>query len=237
MFWNGLNLETRMEEVLRNLAASRPSVALAEELPARLIRGTPLPDPHVWMDPGLWRQALSRAVGVLAGLVPEAAGTLTARADRYFARLEALEARVEALTRTVPARRRVLVTAHDAFGYFGRRFGLEVVGIQGLGTESETGLRRIEQIVGMLVSRRVPAVFAETSVSERDVRALIEGAAAAGHRVRFGGRLFSDAMGAPGSPEGTYAGMIEHNARTIVRALGGSLAVRNLAGSAAHDRS
>lgn len=237
VFWNGLRLEAKMEEVLRDLATSRPSVALAEELPPRHIRGATLPDPHIWMDPGLWRQALARAVTVLSSLAPEAADEFAARAERYFAGLEALEARVETMTRTVPARRRVLVTAHDAFGYFGDRFGFEVVGIQGLSTDSETGLRRIEQIVDMLVSRDIPAVFAETSVSERDVRALIEGAAAAGHRVRFGGRLFSDAMGAPDSPEGTYVGMIEHNARTIVGALGGSDSRRHLARGTVHDRS
>jgi len=174
---------------------------------------------------------------VLCSLAPEAADEFVARAERYFAGLEELEARVETMTRTVPARRRVLVTAHDAFGYFGDRFGFEVVGIQGLSTDSETGLRRIEQIVDMLVSRDIPAVFAETSVSERDVRALIEGAAAAGHQVRFGGLLFSDAMGAPDSPEGTYVGMIEHNARTIIGALDGSDSRRHLAGGTVHDRS
>ena len=123
---------------------------------------------------------------------------------------------------TVPADSRVLVTAHDAFGYFGAAYDFEVVGIQGISTESEAGLRRIEAIVGLLVDRRIGAVFVETSVSDRNVRALIDGAAARGHAVVIGGALYSDAMGAPGTYEGTYIGMIDHNVTVIARALGGT---------------
>jgi manganese/zinc/iron transport system substrate-binding protein len=120
----------------------------------------------------------------------------------------------------------VLVTAHDAFAYFGRRYGLEVQGIEGISTDSEAGVQRIRELVELLVSRRIPAVFAETSVSDRNLRALIEGAASRGHRVALGGSLFSDAMGAPGTYQGTYVGMMDHNVTTIVRALGGQASPR-----------
>ncbi|MDQ1081339.1 ABC-type Zn uptake system ZnuABC Zn-binding protein ZnuA [Pseudoroseomonas cervicalis] len=130
----------------------------------------------------------------------------------------------------------MLVTAHDAFNYFSRRYGIEVMGIQGLSTESEAGLRRIEELVGILVERRIPAVFVESSVSDRNVRALVEGAAARGHRVVIGGELFSDAMGAPGSYEGTYPGMIDHNVTVITRALGGQAPSRGFSGRLAGIR-
>jgi manganese/zinc/iron transport system substrate-binding protein len=124
----------------------------------------------------------------------------------------------------------VLITAHDAFGYFGRAYGFEVHGIQGLSTESEAGLAEIERLVRLLVERRIAAVFVESSVSERNVRALLEGAAARGHTVRIGGQLFSDAMGAPGTYEGTYVGMIDHNVTVIARALGGTAPPRGMHG-------
>jgi manganese/zinc/iron transport system substrate-binding protein len=122
---------------------------------------------------------------------------------------------------SVPEGARALVTAHDAFGYFGRAFDIDLLAIQGISTESEAGLKHIEDLVNTLVGRRIRAVFVETSVSERNVRALIDGAAARGHKVAIGGTLFSDAMGAPGSYRGTYLGMIDHNVTVIARALGG----------------
>jgi manganese/zinc/iron transport system substrate-binding protein len=130
----------------------------------------------------------------------------------------------------VPEGRRVLVTAHDAFNYFGRRFGFEVVGIQGLSTESEAGVRDIERLVDLLVEREVAAVFVESTVSERNVNALIAGARARGHEVAIGGELFSDAMGDEGTYEGTYVGMIDHNVTTIARALGGEAPERGMDG-------
>jgi manganese/zinc/iron transport system substrate-binding protein len=122
---------------------------------------------------------------------------------------------------SIPAEQRVLVTAHDAFGYMGRAYGIEVMGIQGLSTESEAGLKDINRIVDELVRRRIPAVFVESSVSDKNVRALIEGAASRGHKIKIGGELFSDAMGPAGTYEGTYIGMIDHNVTVIARALGG----------------
>lgn len=130
----------------------------------------------------------------------------------------------------VPEDTRVLVTAHDAFSYFGRAYGFEVIGIQGISTNSEAGLNRISELVDVLVTRKIGAVFVETSVSDRNMRALIEGAAARNHEVVIGGSLYSDAMGQDGTYEGTYIGMIDHNVTTIARALGADLAATGMAG-------
>ena len=131
---------------------------------------------------------------------------------------------------SVPEAQRVLVTAHDAFNYFGRRFGFEVVGIQGLSTESEAGVQDIERLVDLIVERGIQAVFVESTVSERNINALIDGAKARGHRVTIGGELFSDAMGEPGTYEGTYIGMLDLNVTTIARTLGGEAPERGMNG-------
>ncbi len=124
----------------------------------------------------------------------------------------------------------MLITAHDAFNYFGRAYGLEVRGIQGISTESEAGVADINHLVDFLVTKKIPAIFVESSVSDKNVRALVEGANARGHAVKIGGQLFSDAMGKPGTYEGTYVGMIDHNVTTITRALGGNAPARGFNG-------
>jgi manganese/zinc/iron transport system substrate-binding protein len=198
-------------------------VAVAEALaPDLLLAHDAYPDrfdPHVWMDPLLWRGVSEAVAGALAeaGVAPEAPEALAAWQED-LAGLHAYAAEVMA---TVPEEARVLVTAHDAFKYFGRAFGLEVQGLQGISTESEAGVARVEELVNLLVERGIRAVFVESSVSDRGLRALVEGAAARGHEVAIGGQLFSDAMGAEGTYEGTYLGMIDHNATTVARALGG----------------
>ncbi|MGE0253202.1 MAG: metal ABC transporter solute-binding protein, Zn/Mn family [Alphaproteobacteria bacterium] len=232
VFWSGLDLEAQMKDTLGRLGATRPVLAIAERLPPSRLLATPgaAHDPHVWMDPDLWRQALAVAVEALAGADPEGGEGYRARAQVYFARLGELDAYIRTVIASIPASARTVVTAHDAFNYFGARYGLDVIGIQGISTESEAGLAAVEGLVTLLVERRIPAVFVETSVPERHVRALIEGAAAKGHTVIVGGALFSDAMGAPGSWEGTYIGMLDHNATTLARALGGTAPAGGLAG-------
>lgn len=221
ILWHGLNLEAQLAEVLAELSSRKTVVAVAERLPKELLRGDPAyadrPDPHVWMDPALWQQVVAEV-----GRTLQAAGLdVTAAATTYADEISALGAWSAKALATVPEERRVLVTAHDAFGYFGRAYGWQVEGIQGISTESEAGLARISALVDMLVQRKIPAVFVESSVSDRAIRALIEGAAAQGHDVAIGGELYSDAMGAEGSYEGTWIGMIDHNVTTITRALGG----------------
>lgn len=235
---NGLGLEAQLEDLLDALAREKPVIRLAERLPAeRLLAHPEFPakfDPHVWMDVALWRALVDVVRDELARLDPADAAGYAARARAHRAELDALEAYVRAVLASVPNEQRVLITAHDAFGYFGRAYGFDVHGIQGLSTESEAGLSEIERLVRLIVERRIAAVFVESSVAERNVRALVEGAAARGWTVRIGGRLFSDAMGAPGSWEGSYVGMIDHNVTLIARALGGEAPPRGMAGRLAN---
>jgi manganese/zinc/iron transport system substrate-binding protein len=225
VLWNGLYLEAQMEHLLRDMGEEKPVVAVAETLPPERLMGHPqFPgkyDPHVWMDVGLWSRVVVAVRDTLVRCDPEGRDLYEANAAAYLAELSLLDDYARRTLRTVAPGERVMISAHDAFGYFGRAYGYEVIGIQGLSTESEAGLGQIERLVGLIVERGIRAVFVETSVAERNVRALIEGAAARGHEVRIGGSLFSDAMGAPGTYEGTYVGMIDHNVTVITRALGG----------------
>jgi len=225
VLWHGLNLEAQMQGFLEELAAKTRVVAVADALPPdRLIASTEYPDrfdPHVWMDPALWTMVSQTIQQALDAAAPDRAAAHATEGDAFRAEIAALDAYSRQVLMTVPEPARVLVTAHDAFGYFGRTYGFEVLGIQGISTESEAGLARIGELVDLLVDRKVGAVFVESSVSDRSIRALIEGAAAKGHEVTIGGELYSDAMGPDGSYEGTYIGMIDHNITTITRALGG----------------
>ena len=225
VFAIGHRLEGRMEDVFERLrAAGRTVVTVAESLPRARLRTHPTypdsADPHVWMDPLLWAECLTPVTEAVLALAPDVREGVREREEGYRRMLARLDAYARAALGAVPAERRILVTAHDAFGYFGARYGLALESLQGISTDSEASLARVEQLVGLLVSRRVPAIFAESSVPDRAVRALIEGAAARGHRVALGGTLFSDAMGRPGTYEGTYEGMLDHNITVIARALG-----------------
>ncbi len=226
VLYNGLLLEGKMTDALERIAESGRRVhAVAAAIPRDALLAPEgfegHPDPHVWMDPNLWALAAESVRDHLIAADPDGETTYRDNAEAYLARLRSLQEYAAATLGSVPASSRALVTAHDAFNYFGRRYGYEVVGIQGISTESEAGVRDIERLVEMLVSRRIPAVFVETTVSERNINALIAGAAARGHTVTIGGSLYSDAMGPPGTYEGTYIGMIDHNVTTVARALGG----------------
>ncbi|MEM1071935.1 MAG: zinc ABC transporter substrate-binding protein [Planctomycetota bacterium] len=227
---NGFRLEGKLDEPLgRARDSGTPVIAVAEAILRRAPSETASVtteesgerDPHVWMDPTLWRIGVDVIRDALTELDPAGQDVFATNADAYSQTLESLIDYAESAIATVPSEARVLVTAHDAFGYFGARFGFEVVGIQGLSTESEAGLRDIERLVSRLVGQRIPAVFVESTVSDRHVRALIAGARSQNHEVRIGGELFSDALGDAGTYEGTYVGMIDHNLTTITRALGG----------------
>lgn len=224
VLWNGLYLEAQLEAFLVELGAQKPVVAVAEAISEdRLIAHEDYEgrfDPHVWIVPELWAEVADAIAASLSEAAPDHAETFAANLATYRAEIAEMGAYARDALTAVPEQSRVLVTAHDAFGYLGQAYGYEVMGIQGISTESEAGLERIRQMVDMLVARDIRAVFVETSVSDRNIRALIEGAAAQGHEVTIGGELFSDAMGVEGSYEGTWLGMIDHNATTIARALG-----------------
>ncbi len=238
IFFNGLNLEPQMEPALDRIAGiGRPVIAVAEAVDVSQRLSPPEFgghfDPHVWMDPSLWTAVAGMARDALSAADPAGASDYADNAAAYAERLLALHRFAEETLSTVPPEMRVLVTAHDAFNYFGHAYDFEVIGIQGISTESEAGLRRIEDLVDVLVDRRIPAVFVESSVSARNVEALVDGAAARGHTVRIGGQLYSDAMGPAGTYEGTYIGMIDHNVTTIARALGGSASPSGMSGQLA----
>lgn len=231
---HGLYLEAQMEDLFEKLS-KRGTVAVVGEAytPENLIAHADYEnkyDPHVWMVPAFWREAVIAIRDAMIAARPEAKTVFLANTETYLAEIDALSAYSKTVLDTVPEQSRVLITAHDAFGYFGRDFGYEVIGIQGISTESEAGLNRIAELVDLLVSRQIKAAFVESSVSDRNIRALIEGAAAKGHKVTIGGELFSDAMGPTGSYEGTYIGMIDHNVTTIARALGGTTPERGMNG-------
>jgi manganese/zinc/iron transport system substrate-binding protein len=226
VLWHGLYLEAQMEAFFTDLARKTAVVAVAEALPRdQLLSHTAYADrydPHVWMDPVLWSGVIDAVAEALSATLPGQATDIVSRSVAYKSDCAALHAYSSAVLGTVPEAARILVTAHDAFGYFGRAYGFSVEGIQGISTESEAGLARVGELVDLLVAKRIPAVFVESSVSDRSVRALVEGAAAKGHTVAIGGQLFSDAMGPEGSYEGTWLGMIDHNVTLIANALGGS---------------
>jgi manganese/zinc/iron transport system substrate-binding protein len=239
VFYNGLLLEGKMTDALVRVAnAGRPVIPVTEKLDEKFLLEPEgfdgQYDPHVWMDVSGWKKAVEAVRDSLIKFRPALADTFRSNAARYLGQLDKLDKYVREAVGSVPKESRVLVTAHDAFNYFGRAYDFEVQGIQGISTESEAGLKRIQELVDLLVKRNIGAVFVESSVSDRNVRALIEGARARGHTVKIGGELFSDAMGAPGTYEGTYIGMIDHNATTIARALGGKTPARGMAGQLAH---
>lgn len=227
--FNGLHLEGKMADLLSELdARGRPTIAVADGIPPALLRHaaefTGTHDPHIWFDVALWREAGRFLAERLAAVDPAGAALYRANADRYLAELEALDAWVRAEVATVPPANRVLVTAHDAFGYFGRAYGVEVAAVQGISTATEAGSADVQHLAAIVADRRVPAVFLETSVSPRIVQALKAAVAARGVDVRVGGELYSDALGAAGGPAGTYVGMVRHNVTTIVAALSPQLA-------------
>lgn len=227
ILYNGLHLEGRMADVIVRMAGKRTVVRVTESIDEDLLREPPEfeghYDPHVWFDVSLWSRAAERVRDALIEKDPAGKAEYERRAGEYLATLGELHEYARATLATIPPERRVLVTAHDAFGYFGAAYGLEVHGIQGISTDSEASLREVSALVQLLAERRVPAVFIESSVPRKTVDALVEGCRARGHSVTIGGELYSDAMGAPGTFGGTYVGMIVHNVETIAAALGGEV--------------
>lgn len=226
IIYNGLKLEGRMESILEGQSRRGKGVlALSEAvLASGKVEAEPGEygkDPHLWMSVPAWKQAVREVASFLGREDPERAEEYRGNAEAYLKKLEDLDRYAREVLQTVPEGSRVLVTAHDAFGYFGRAYGFEVKGIQGISTESEAGVRDLELLLDEVVRRQIPAVFVESSVSPKNVQALVEGARARGHTVKIGGNLFSDAMGTPGTYRGTYIGMLDHNVTSIARALGG----------------
>lgn len=225
IFYNGLFLESRMEDVFGQMAESKPAIAVGEAVPVAGRLASPQYaehfDPHIWMDVKNWMLIVGRIRDELIAFDPAHEASYRANAESYLAQLQELEDWVQEQTATVPEGQRLLVTAHDAFHYFAKGYAFEVYAPQGISTESEAGVDDIRRTIDLVVERDIPAIFVESSVPPDVVEAIVEGARARGHDIRIGGSLFSDAMGEEGTPEGTYIGMIRHNVETITSALRG----------------
>jgi manganese/zinc/iron transport system substrate-binding protein len=226
IFYSGLMLEGKMTDTLVKMAGQKPVVSLTEAIDdAALLEPQDFAghyDPHVWMDASAWSKCVAVVARLLSELDPEFASDYQQRADQYRAKLAELHEYGVRVIGSIPDSRRILVTSHDAFNYFGRAYGLEVLGIQGISTESEAGLQRINDLVDLLVEKKIESVFIESSVSSKNMESLIEGARSRGHEVVVNSQeLFSDAMGSMGTYEGTYVGMLDHNLTLVARGLGG----------------
>jgi manganese/zinc/iron transport system substrate-binding protein len=223
VFYNGLHLEAKLAEVFERMGGQVRTVAVTDGTPrSQLIASAAFGaayDPHVWFDVRLWMDAAREARDALAALDPAHEAEYEANAERYLADLAELDRYVRQRAKEVPRERRVIITAHDAFNYFGRAYGYEVRGLQGISTVTEAGTGDIQDLADFIVERRIPSIFVESSVSPRTIQAVEEAVRARGFDVGIGGSLFSDAMGDPGTPAGTYVGMVRHNVDTIVGGL------------------
>lgn len=227
VLYGGLHLEAGLARVLEGFASRTPTVAVSERavpVGARLAAGS-VYDPHVWMDVELWRAAAAVVADALVSAVDDGdcADRIAQRADAYEALLSDLHAWAVEAIGSIPERQRILVTAHDAFAYFGRAYGIQVEGIQGISTETEAAVADIRRVAQLMVDRQVPALFVESTINPRTVNAVLEAVQQRGGATTTGSQLFADALGAANEPEGTYVGMVLHNVGTITTALGGQL--------------
>lgn len=227
IFYNGLNLEGKMADVFEQLGRRRPTVAIAAGTPKEKLLteadNANATDPHVWFDVTLWAGAATVIEKELAKLDSASAAGFADRNKALQAKLTQLDSYVGQAFQSVPEAQRVLITAHDAFNYYGKRYKLEVEGLQGISTEAEAGADDVRKLAEKIADRKIPAIFVESSVPRRNIEAVQEAVKSRGWNVKIGGQLFSDALGDEGTPEGTYIGMVLHNTVTIVAALGGKL--------------
>ena len=228
IFYNGMHLEGRMSDLFVQMARRKATFAVTEGLQDRndpRLREPPefagMYDPHVWHDVALWSDCVRDMANALAKFDSPHADDYERNATAYIDELQEVDAYCKSEIALIPEDRRVLVTAHDAFGYFGKAYGLEVHGLKGISTDEEKDVEHQEQLQAMIIERKIPAVFVESAVAHRTVESLIEPCRAAGHDVKQGGELYADAMGPAGSPDSTYAGMIRHNVDTVVEGLSG----------------
>ncbi len=225
IFYNGLHLEGKMSEVFEKLEKIKTVVPVARSIPDGLLLKDPVyegaPDPHIWFDVSLWAEAIGEVAKVMGETDPKNAEFFEKNAAEYRVALLELHEWVRQEIQTIPENKRILITAHDAFNYFGEAYGIEVRGLQGISTLSEFGLRDRVDLVNYIVEKGISAVFVETSVSEKNINSIIEGCRQKGHEVIIGGNLYSDAMGAAGTAEGTYIGMVRANVNAIVEGLNG----------------
>jgi manganese/zinc/iron transport system substrate-binding protein len=221
IFYNGLHLEGKMTDIFEMMSKDKPTIAVTEDFKENQLRKVSEKehDPHVWFDVKLWIVAAEAVKKELIAKDPDHEAEYRENYEEYVLQLEELDKYVHEEINKVPEDQRVLVTAHDAFGYYGQSYGLDVRGLQGINTLSEYGSKDVTDMRNYLVENKIKAIFIESSVPKKAIEAVIQGAGKQGHKVEIGGELFSDAMGERGTEEGTYIGMVRHNTDTIVRAL------------------
>jgi len=223
IFYQGLHLEGKLAEVLDKLGRTKKVMALADEIPEQMVRKVDkkgnVPDPHIWFNVKIWKEVVLTACEKLSKQMPASAAYFKSNTAAYIKKLDSLDRYVEAEILKIPENKRVLITSHDAFNYFGEEYHIEVKGLQGISTLSEFGLRDVSDLVKMIIERDIQAVFVETSVSSKSLNAVVAGVQEKGKEVRIGGTLYTDALGELSSSEGTYIGMMEYNVNTIVKAL------------------
>lgn len=224
IFYNGLHLEGKLVEVFEKMGSkTKTPIALGEELDKNTLIGSDYfasnYDPHVWFDIQYFKQFAKKVTQVLSEKDPEHAESYKANETSYINKLDALESKLKAIIETLPKDKRILVTAHDAFNYFGKAYDFEVVGLQGLSTATEAGVQDVQKLSAFIIEKKIKAIFVESSVPKRTIEALQAAVKSKGHDVEIGGTLYSDALGTTGTTEGTYIGMFEYNVKTIVNAL------------------
>ncbi len=224
IFYNGLHLEGKLVEVFEKMAhQNKKTIALSDALDENTLIGSEFfasnYDPHIWFNVDYWKEATKYVVKQLSEAVPEHQAVFKTNGEAYLNKLEALKTKLNKTIQTLPEDKRVLVTAHDAFNYFGKSFGFEVVGLQGISTATEAGVQDVQKMSDFIIDQKVKAIFIESSVPKRTIEAVKAAVNAKNHDVEIGGSLYSDALGNPGTAEGTYIGMFEYNVNTIVNAL------------------
>jgi len=223
IFYNGLHLEGKMGEIFENLQKIKTVIPVGESLPdSMIIRSEAFQnavDPHIWFDVNRWKFAVNSINEQLKKSDPKRADYYQKNTDNYLVRLDSLHRAVKTQIMEIPIDQRLLITSHDAFGYYGDAYNIEVKGLQGISTLSEYGLRDLAIMNDLIIERKIKSVFVETSISARAITSLVDGVNEKGFDVKIGGSLYSDAMGDFGTKEGTYIGMVDFNTRTIVKAL------------------
>lgn len=222
IFFNGLHLEGKLIGVFEKMVHKTP-IALAQEIDKSTLIGSDYfasnYDPHVWFNIEYFKEFTQKVTSVLCNENPENCEFFIENKKIYLDKLNTLQIAIKNIIKTLPKEKRILVTAHDAFNYFGKNYDFEVVGLQGLSTATEAGVKDVQKLAAYIIEKQVKAIFVESSVPLRTIEALKEAVNSKGHDVIIGGTLYSDALGSAGTIEGTYIGMFEYNVNTIVNAL------------------
>jgi len=222
IFYNGLHLESKMTDVLAKIGRQKPSYAVGSAIPESSLNypnEAALPDPHIWFDLELWKSAVKLIGEKMGKFDTENASYYKDNAEQYSLKLEEIHHWTKEQIASIPLESRVLITAHDAFEYFGKAYNIEVRGLQGISTTAEFGVRDKTEMIEFIVKRKIKAVFVETAISDRSLKSVVEGCRERGHDIQIGGTLYSDALGAGGTSEGNFIGVMRFNVNTIVEAL------------------